>query len=376
MNPFLLKAARKQQGWSQAQVAEALGITERTVRRWERGLVIPYPYYRQQLCALFSKTAQDLGLPPEMDEDEDVEKAPIPMTQLPKQDVLVEEKVKESPTLELEDSISRRNAYFGKTAQDLGLPPEMDEDEDEDMEKAPIPMTQPLKQDVLVEEKVKKSLTLEQEGSISRRNAYKIPSLMNIIDTTYSLPILKRRHGKRRSLRMMYFLLVIMVMASLAFLPSELSIFTVRKTPEVRKTPTSQAEKESAGVEVEPQVQNRCNGPDWQSHTGIFGQYYTVKTNGSPFCYYASWTVPSDVTAAKSCDLRVFSYPGSTATIRYFFSTYHRNSVYTDINQTTSDWSYFPRYMDISLVELYVNDNQSGTTISVGPFFISNCQTY
>ena len=136
MDPFLLKAARKQQGWSQAKVAEELGITERTVRRWEQGLVVPYPYYRQQLRALFGKTAQDLGLPLEIDENEDLdemrldecenmEEAPIPMTQPPKQDVLVEERVKESAMLELEDSISRRNAYFGKTAQDLGLPPEI-----------------------------------------------------------------------------------------------------------------------------------------------------------------------------------------------------------------------------------------------------------
>jgi transcriptional regulator with XRE-family HTH domain len=117
MNPLLLKAARKEQGWSQAKVAEKLGITERTVRRWEQGLVVPYPYYRQQLCALFGKTAEDLGLPPEIDEHEDLdecenmEEAPIPLTQPPKQDVLVEEKGKEAPTPELEGSLSWRNAY-------------------------------------------------------------------------------------------------------------------------------------------------------------------------------------------------------------------------------------------------------------------------
>lgn len=166
MNPFLLKTARKQQGWSQAQVAEELGITERTVRRWEQGLVVPYPYYRQQLCALFGKTAEDLGLPPESDEHEDLEEAPISLTQPPKQDVLVEEKVVEEKVVE----------------------------------------------------EVKESSTPELEGSISWRNAYKIPSLMNIIDI-YSLSILKTRHGRRRSLRMMYFLLVIVVMANLAFLP-------------------------------------------------------------------------------------------------------------------------------------------------------------
>ncbi|HWS83624.1 MAG TPA: NB-ARC domain-containing protein, partial [Ktedonobacteraceae bacterium] len=63
MNPFLLKAERKQQGLSQAQVAEALGVSARTLRRWEQGLVVPYPYYRERLCVLFGKTAEELGLP-------------------------------------------------------------------------------------------------------------------------------------------------------------------------------------------------------------------------------------------------------------------------------------------------------------------------
>ena len=244
------------------------------------------------------------------------------------------------------------------------------------MEKAPIPMTQPLKQDVLVEERVKESPTLELEDSISWQNAYKIPSLMNIIGI-HSLPILKTRHGRRRLLRMMHFFSVIVIMASLVSLSSELSIRTVRKIPEVRKTPTSQAVTDSTETEVEPQVQNMCHGPGWQSHTEkAYGRYYTVKTNGSPFCYHASWTMPSSITAAKSCDLHVFSYPGSTATVRYYFSTYHRGSVYSDVNQTTSNWSYFPRFIDISFIELYVNDNQSGTVISVGPFLIDNCQPY
>ncbi|HWS83362.1 MAG TPA: helix-turn-helix transcriptional regulator [Ktedonobacteraceae bacterium] len=315
MNPFLLKAERKQQGWSQAKVAEALGITERTVRRWEQGLVVPYPYYRERLCALFGKTAEELGLPSEIDENEDIEEAPIPMTQPPEQDVLVEEKVKES-------------------------------------------------------------LALELEGSISWRNGYKIPSLMKIMGV-YSLPILETRHGRRRLLRLMLFLLVIMVMMSLAFLSSEPFILTIRKTPEVTKTPTSKAVTDNTETKVEPQVQNMCHGPDWQSHTdSSYGRYYTVKTNGNPFCYHASWTMPSGITAAKSCDFHVFSYPGSTATIRYYFSTYHRNTVYSDINQTTPNWSYFPRFMDVSFIELYVNDNQSGTAISVGPFLINNCQPY
>src|ERR1700704_6453688 len=57
-----LKIERKLRGWSQSRIAEALGITTRTVSRWEQGLAVPYPYYREQLCILYDKTAEELGL--------------------------------------------------------------------------------------------------------------------------------------------------------------------------------------------------------------------------------------------------------------------------------------------------------------------------
>ncbi len=62
MNSDLLRNQRKQLGWTQAKVAEALGINIKTVRRWELGLSVPYPYYRRRLSILFGKTAQQLGL--------------------------------------------------------------------------------------------------------------------------------------------------------------------------------------------------------------------------------------------------------------------------------------------------------------------------
>jgi tetratricopeptide (TPR) repeat protein/DNA-binding XRE family transcriptional regulator len=64
-----LKYERELRGWSQAKVAEEIGTTARTVSRWEHGLAIPYPYFREQLCTLFGKNAVELGLIPE-DEDE------------------------------------------------------------------------------------------------------------------------------------------------------------------------------------------------------------------------------------------------------------------------------------------------------------------
>jgi len=61
-NTDLLRTERKQLGWTQAQVADALGISVKTVRRWEQGRCIPYPYYQRQLSILFGKSAQQLGL--------------------------------------------------------------------------------------------------------------------------------------------------------------------------------------------------------------------------------------------------------------------------------------------------------------------------
>src|SRR4051812_29846422 len=57
-----LKVERKRRGWSQAEIAEILGVTVRTVRRWEQELAVPQPPYRKQLSDLFGKTAQELGL--------------------------------------------------------------------------------------------------------------------------------------------------------------------------------------------------------------------------------------------------------------------------------------------------------------------------
>ncbi|HEX3639654.1 MAG TPA: NB-ARC domain-containing protein, partial [Ktedonobacteraceae bacterium] len=62
MEPHLLRIERLRRGWTQAKVAEELGVDTRTVSRWERGKGVPYPYFRDQLCVLFGKTAEQLGL--------------------------------------------------------------------------------------------------------------------------------------------------------------------------------------------------------------------------------------------------------------------------------------------------------------------------
>ena len=81
MNPFLLKAERKQQGLSQAQVAEALGVSARTLRRWEQGLVVPYPTIVSDCVPSFGKTAEELGLP--LDDEDGIANFAQDITQEP-----------------------------------------------------------------------------------------------------------------------------------------------------------------------------------------------------------------------------------------------------------------------------------------------------
>jgi transcriptional regulator with XRE-family HTH domain len=57
-----LRQERLQRNWRQSDLAEQLGTTAITVRRWERGKQQPSAYYRVKLCALFGKSAEELGL--------------------------------------------------------------------------------------------------------------------------------------------------------------------------------------------------------------------------------------------------------------------------------------------------------------------------
>jgi WD40 repeat protein/transcriptional regulator with XRE-family HTH domain len=57
-----LKYERERRGWSQADLAEKVRCDTKTVGRWESGERIPRSYYRQALCELFSKSAEELGL--------------------------------------------------------------------------------------------------------------------------------------------------------------------------------------------------------------------------------------------------------------------------------------------------------------------------
>jgi len=83
MKSYLLKAEREKRGWSLAKLAEVLGTTTRTVSRWEQGLAIPFPYYREQLCILYGKTAEELGFLSDANENHMAEEATSPVPQPP-----------------------------------------------------------------------------------------------------------------------------------------------------------------------------------------------------------------------------------------------------------------------------------------------------
>ncbi len=59
-----LHMERLQHHWSQQELAEKVGTSVVTINRWERGVTDPSPYFRLKLCALFGKSATELGLLP------------------------------------------------------------------------------------------------------------------------------------------------------------------------------------------------------------------------------------------------------------------------------------------------------------------------
>ncbi|MEO8971254.1 MAG: tetratricopeptide repeat protein [Ktedonobacteraceae bacterium] len=80
-----LKRARERKGWSQEHVGQEVGTDSFTVSRWERGITMPSPHFRQKLTALFEMSAMELGLiPPEKEEKtSEVVSSPgaLPLTQ-------------------------------------------------------------------------------------------------------------------------------------------------------------------------------------------------------------------------------------------------------------------------------------------------------
>lgn len=78
----LIKKEREQRSWTQAEVAEKIGVGVKTVGRWESGERFPLPLYRRSLSTIYQKTLHELKLdeeppcnkssqgPPQIDEKE------------------------------------------------------------------------------------------------------------------------------------------------------------------------------------------------------------------------------------------------------------------------------------------------------------------
>jgi tetratricopeptide (TPR) repeat protein/DNA-binding XRE family transcriptional regulator len=60
---YSLRRERELRGWSQQELAERIDApSSYYISRWERGVISPSPLYRERLCTLFGKNAQELEL--------------------------------------------------------------------------------------------------------------------------------------------------------------------------------------------------------------------------------------------------------------------------------------------------------------------------
>jgi tetratricopeptide (TPR) repeat protein len=77
-----LRYERERRAWTQQKVADMVGTTPLNVGRWERGVTSPAPFFRQKLCEVYEKSAQELGLVAEKIETAlatDVPLSPLPI---------------------------------------------------------------------------------------------------------------------------------------------------------------------------------------------------------------------------------------------------------------------------------------------------------
>lgn len=78
-----LKQARLRQGWSQEYVAREVGTDAFTVSRWERGVTLPSPHFRQKLSALFNLSVLELGILTQEKAEPAVHTPSAPVSQAP-----------------------------------------------------------------------------------------------------------------------------------------------------------------------------------------------------------------------------------------------------------------------------------------------------
>ena len=58
----LIRREREQRSWTQAEVAEKIGVGVKTVGRWERGESFPLPLHRRGVATIYEKSLHELKL--------------------------------------------------------------------------------------------------------------------------------------------------------------------------------------------------------------------------------------------------------------------------------------------------------------------------
>jgi transcriptional regulator with XRE-family HTH domain/peptidoglycan hydrolase-like protein with peptidoglycan-binding domain len=77
INHFL-RRARKERTWSQAELAERIGVAKETISRWEHGASRPQPNQLRKLCEAFDRKPGDLGYALEPLEEESTGREQLP----------------------------------------------------------------------------------------------------------------------------------------------------------------------------------------------------------------------------------------------------------------------------------------------------------
>lgn len=55
-----LKMARKQSGMTQTQLADSLGVSQKDISRWEKGIVTPNTTTFAQICRILHASADEI----------------------------------------------------------------------------------------------------------------------------------------------------------------------------------------------------------------------------------------------------------------------------------------------------------------------------
>ncbi len=74
----LLRKARIERGWTQAQLAHLVQVDEQTVRSWEQGKRAPFPENGHRLCDVFGMSLKELGLELEPEPIAVPQQSPLP----------------------------------------------------------------------------------------------------------------------------------------------------------------------------------------------------------------------------------------------------------------------------------------------------------